>query len=211
MSACTKDEFGKSITPSKRLHYNGSNLGNIIGAVIAPAYDSLWQLPCGKKHDVHGIYRVPCGGPTDGDESVGRGCKRKTTSTKEPTFWHSRALMIYETLIADYHVHSIIDLTPGDGVLMIQCAIDRIPYFGFTLSPAHAEQLKIHATHEILKRMFLSSSKLYDPELAMLFKSPISDPSASATAGPGNIPCHTHHTIPHHTTPHHTTPYNTIP
>ena len=99
--------------------------------MVLPNYEALWSLPCKMKFDIHGAFRVACGGPTADEEGPGRGNKRKTVNTVEPVFWRGRPVKFYQTLISDYKLEKgIIDLTAGDGTLMIHCAKERIPYLG---------------------------------------------------------------------------------
>ena len=163
-------EITASLPHAKRLRYAGSNVGNMIGPVKAPPYDVLWQLPCKIKREIVGAYRIPCGGPTP-DEQIGRGTQRKSLNTIEPVFWRSRPEKLYQTLLADYHITAVIDLTAGDGVLMTHCVKARLPYCGFALSEAHSKILKAVVTSKILEKMFQPGERgLYDPALANLLQ-----------------------------------------
>jgi hypothetical protein len=115
------------------------------------------------------VYRVACGGPTEG-EDVGRGFKRKTATTIEPVFWRARPLKFYQTVIADYRLKGVIDITAGDGTLMTYCAKERIPYMGFCLSDAHKSALEQQGVQRLLESMFTAGDRLYQPELAVLMK-----------------------------------------
>ena len=182
MTIVTRSDFVQTLPHCKRLHYNGSNISNKLGDVVLGNYETLWSLPCKVKYDIHGVYRVACGGPTPEEEGPGRGVKRKTVQTVEPVFWRGRPLKCYQTLISDYKLEKgIIDLTPGDGTLLIHCAKERIPYFAFALSEAHAAALKQRAVQVILEAMFTAGDRLYSPELASLMRKP---GSAVAAAGP---------------------------
>lgn len=157
-------------------------MSNKIGDIIVQPYESLWSLPCKVKYEVHGAYRVPCGGPTEGEE-VGRGAKRKTLQTVEPVFWRGRPLKLYTTLVADYAMTAVIDVTPGDGTLLHHCISERIPYHGFCLSELHAKLLKAVAVQKILESMFTSGSKLYDPKLAVLMRTETNPTGVSSSSG----------------------------
>jgi hypothetical protein len=182
MNIVTKNDFTQTLPHCKRLHYGGSNISNKIGDVVLANYEALWSLPCKLKYDIHGAFRIACGGPTADEEGPGRGNKRKTVHTVEPVFWRGRPVKFYQTLISDYKLEKgIIDLTAGDGTFMIHCAKERIPYLGFTLSEAHSKALKQRATQMLLKSMFTAGDRLYNPELALLMKAPGgATPSGSA-------------------------------
>jgi hypothetical protein len=198
MHIITKHDFVATIPHCKRRHFSGTNISNKFGDVILPPFDALWSLPCKVKNDVHGAYRVPCGGPTPNEESVGTGTKRKTLATVEPVFWRGRPLRFYETLLADYFLTAIVDLTVGDGTLLIHCAKERIPYIGFALSERHAELIKHRAVQQVLESMFVPGERECNPELAAMMqktgatvgaqgnetvpKPP--DPSSSSTTNP---------------------------
>ena len=181
MHIVTKSDFTQTLPHCKRLYYGGSNISNKVGDVVLANYEALWSLPCKIKFDIHGAYRLACGGPTADEEGPGRGTKRKTVNTVEPVFWRGRPVKFYQTLISDYKLEKgIIDLTAGDGTLMIHCAKERIPYLGFTLSEAHSKALKQRATAMLLEAMFTAGDRLYNPELALLMKAPV----AAAPSGP---------------------------
>jgi hypothetical protein len=183
LAIITKNDFVATIPHSKRLCYGGSNIGNKIGDVVLPDYDSLWSLPCKMKQEIHGTFRLPCGGVTPEDEAPGRGAKRKTIYTVEPVFWRSRPLKLYETLVADYKLSAVVDLSAGDGTLMVHCSKQRIPYCGICLSDAHRTALEQRGVKMILESMFVEGEKLYQPQLAQLLKSPSTDGKSSGGSG----------------------------
>jgi len=185
MTIVTKNDFVQTIPHCRRRHYAGTNIGNKLGDVVLPAYDTLWSLPCRLKNEIHGPFRVACGGVAADDERVGTGAKRKTLATVEPVFWRSRPTRFYESIVADYKISSIIDLTPGDGTAMTYCAKERIPYFGWALTATHASLLKQRVIQQVMESMFIAGDRLYQPELAKLLKTPgtATPPSGSNEGG----------------------------
>jgi hypothetical protein len=183
MHILTAQDFSSTITHVRRKHYTGSNISNKMGDVMLPGYDTLWSLPCRVKQDIHGQFRVACGGPTVGEE-VGTGVKRKTGATIEPVFWRSRPLKFYDSLISDYALSAIVDLTAADGTLMAHCAKERIPYFGFCLSERHAQLLKTRVVQQVLESFFTAGERECDLELAAMM-TPAAQASAAGAGAAG--------------------------
>ena len=63
-------------------------------------------------------------------------------------------MKLYEELISSYNLHAIIDVSPGDGVLMNACARYRLPYLGFCLSTNRVDLLKQGCLTSLLESMF---------------------------------------------------------
>ena len=157
----TLREFATTLPFIKRKSFPGSNLGNKIGDVVLPDVDSLWQLTCKQKVELHGKFRVAVGGKTPGEEEgLGRGSKRTSVGSVEPVFWHARPLQLYEDLVHSYHCCAVVDLTAGDGSLAALCAKKRIPYVGFTLSDTHTELLKQRCITALLESGFTEGEEL---------------------------------------------------
>ena len=77
-------------------------------------------------------------------------------------------MKFYDTLIADYGLTAIIDLTAADGTLMTHRAKERIPYFGFCLTECHATLLKTRVVQQVLESMFTPGERECDLELVAM-------------------------------------------
>ena len=175
MHISASQDFGSIGMPYvRRKHFNGTNMGTKLGDVVLPNYATLWSETCKAKHDLYGKFRVACGGPTkgQGEDAPGRGTKRKTPSTVEPVFWHGRPGVVWAEILHSYRLGAVVDLTVGDGQLALQCARQRIPYFGFCLTAVHATKLCEHLIEEIMNGMLQESDPMFDPKLAALMQQP---------------------------------------
>ena len=154
-----------SIIPEKpRLHYNGTNRGNMIGLVAVQPSDEKWKLPFKEKREVFGSRRIAVGGPTvnmSADDTVAAERHKVLEKNRpredddvEPRFYHSLPPSLFEEIAHSFGAESVIDLTPGDGALAMAALELGIPYFGFCLTDEHMSKL-----HDRLKALTLAAMK----------------------------------------------------
>ena len=173
LSLVSREEYGKQLPVIKRLHYKGTNSGNKIGDVEWTSLDNAWNLTHKQKLDLLGPYRVEVGGKTKGaGEMELQRAKRKGATDMEPAFWHGRPPTLYHELIHSYQLKAIVDLSPGDGTLAVLCCKLRVPYLGFTLTDVHTELVKHYCLQQLLVAACTEGDKLYEPDLALMFKTP---------------------------------------
>ena len=70
-----------------------------------------------EKMELFGKFRVAVGGRTPGSDGSHRGVCAKTKETLDPVFWHSRPSLLYQELMASYHLTALVDGGVADGVL----------------------------------------------------------------------------------------------
>jgi hypothetical protein len=79
---------------------------------------------------------------------------------------------LYHELIHSYQLKAIVDLSPGDGTLAVLCCKLRVPYLGFTLTDVHTELVKHYCLQQLIVAACTEGDKLYEPDLALMFKTP---------------------------------------
>ncbi len=105
-------------------------------------------------------------------QSTGRGSKPiRPDSQVEPVFFHCFQASFFETLVDDYHLAAVLDLTPGPGLMAISCLKKRIPYMGVCLTEAHRTHLQENLLTMLLGEFQDETSPLYEPDYAGLLAS----------------------------------------
>ena len=69
----------------------------------------------------------------------------------QPVFYWDTEERFYETLLHDYTVKSIIDLTPGAGTLAVVALRKRIGYLGICMSGPHRDLLAKRLRSQAIK------------------------------------------------------------
>ena len=191
----------------KRIHYNGTNKGDLVGFVNLPEWESTWALTFDDKKKLYGKHRVAVGGPTgdddDDDEDVDMGqpddadtpptiaTSSSTTVTTaptgrlgsnvEPVFYQAMPVEFYDDLMSSCFLSDVIHLTVGDGAAAKAALIRRVNFFGVCLSENHVEQLYTHLTDWMLKQFGEPSSAFYQPSMNKKRPAPSADAGANPT------------------------------
>jgi hypothetical protein len=195
----------------KRINYNGTNKGDLVGFVNLPEWETTWALTFDDKKKLYGKPRVAVGGPTgdddDDDEDVDMGptdyadtpptvaSKTSTPSTMvttaatgrlgtnmEPVFYQAMPVEFYEDLMSSCFLSDVIHLTAGDGAAAKAALIRRVNYFGVCLTENHVEALYTHLTEWMIKQFGDPSSAFYQPSMNKKRAAP------GATTTPGTTP-----------------------
>ena len=84
-----------------------------------------------------------------------------------PLFWHeTKPAAFWVQLLQDLHVTSVIDLSPGSGVLANACMSCGISYFGICSNIVHQQWLSNVIDREALQYIAKSGTFLYQEDLA---------------------------------------------
>jgi hypothetical protein len=136
-----------NLKAAKRLHYSGTNHGNCISPVVAPAWDqSTWRLSVkDKKHVLGTLGKVLAGGPNTFTAEEKELSKKRARAAGpegvEPVFFHGGPVQLCEELHHSYRLHNIIDLTVGKGDWAMTAMSRRVPFVGVALSHKHRDEL----------------------------------------------------------------------
>ena len=123
-----------------------------------------------------GPFRVAVGGKTPGYDASQ---KSQSKLALEPCFYHERSKEFYQELLHSYNVGTILDSAPSAGTLAFLAALNRIPYFGVTLTEEHQTRLKERLCHMLLEEFMKENSTVYDAK----FAAAISNAGAGAATG----------------------------
>ena len=61
-------------------------------------------------------------------------------------------LRLYEEILDSYRIVGIIDLSVGQGDMMLVAALRRMPYYGVVLSESHKQMVKDRVLTQLLER-----------------------------------------------------------
>ena len=187
----------------KRIHYNGTNKGDLVGFVNLPEWETAWALTFDEKKKLYGKHRVAVGGPScdddDDEDDVDMGAAddgdvpptvpstatstSTTVSTSngrlgtdiEPVFYQAMPVEFYEDLMSSCFLSDVIHLTAGDGAAAKAALARRVNYFGVCLSENHVTALYLHLTEWMIKQFADSTSPFY--QASMNKKRPAPGPS----------------------------------
>ena len=169
--------------PTKaRLHYSGSNIGNVISEVVLDEFTEtgVWALSFGQKKELFGQFRAPVGGKTSdsdddvqADEAAGdapltvgasKGTKKQPRPSEnvEPVFYHAYPQNFYESLINDNCLNAVINLTAGDGNCAKACLKQGVGCISLCFTEAHRTLLHDHLADWLLTLMNTEGSFAYD-------------------------------------------------
>lgn len=113
---------------------------------------------------------------------------RKDSDAEAVFMWDSHPLF-YESLLHDYFIKNVIDLTPGSGVLAFVCIEQRVGCICICMSEAHAAGIRNCLLTKIVAGMSKEGSKLYQPKFAKLLKDdPEKKPTLPSPPKPGAKP-----------------------
>lgn len=168
-----------SLPERPRLHYSGTNLGNVISPVVMRT--SPWTATVKTKRDMYTKkYRIPVGGQNPNNEKV-----KRADSDIEPAFFWDTDPRFYETLLHDYFVKNVIDLAVGAGTLMLTCVRNHVGYLGVCMSELHLQGVRAVVIDGILAAMQEEGSGLYQPRLAIAMNGE-STPQIKPKPAPGS-------------------------
>ncbi len=156
------------LTLHDRLHFSGSNRGNVLCNIDWPKYERMWALSKPLKKKVLGKAICLVGGKCE-DSDVPK--PTIGTSATEVVFWHAMPTAIADELIHSYDLVSAIILSAGDGSLIVPFLQQRKPVFVVTLTDNHTELLKLHLEKVVWESFQNSESPLYQPNLVSLLAS----------------------------------------
>ena len=76
---------------------------------------------------------------------------KEVSERGHPILWGEwKPVTLYSTLIRDFQIHDVVDLTPGSGAACIASLYSKVPYSGIAYNEKHEEWLR-----SILVKMFL--------------------------------------------------------
>ena len=105
-----------SLNERKRLHYPGTNMGNVLGPIVFPLYSSMWQTDYKTKKLILGSKIFKVGGPGGGDSK--EECEKRTDDTVEPVFLHAFPESLEEEIMHSFCVKAgVLDLFAGEGTM----------------------------------------------------------------------------------------------
>ena len=113
--------------------------------------------------ELFGKFRVAVGGRTPGSDGSHRGVCSKTKETVDPVFWHSRPSLLYQEVMASYHLTALVDGGVADGVLAATACLKRVPYFGLALTQQHLEKVTERIVHVVMTQMLQTESGVFEP------------------------------------------------
>ena len=139
---------------------------------------SPWTATVKAKRDIYTKkYRIAVGGQNPANEKV----KRSDTDV-EPVFHWDTDPKFYESLLHDYFVKNVIDLTPGAGTMALTCVKKHVGYLGLCMSEEHLAGIRAVLLDGILAAMQEEGSGLYQPRLATALNPDAKDPAPKAKA-----------------------------
>jgi hypothetical protein len=87
---------------------------------------------------------------------------------REPVFFHTYPVTFFETVLSDYHISHVIDLTPGAGLMALAAIRKKLPYLGIAFTETHRKELDDHLTYLVQQEYITEGSNLYEPAFAEL-------------------------------------------
>lgn len=145
-------------------HYDGTNVGNVIGPVGLEHPDNLWRVSYKDKVGVYGPnHRHRVGGAGDAEPKAK--ADRRTDETMEPCFFRSMPLQFYDNMVSSFHMKGLIHLSIGDGHAAVAACENGIPIVGICMSDAHVKALHTRLVEQIYQRMQDPHSTLYHKAL----------------------------------------------
>ena len=82
-----------------------------------------------------------------------------------PLFWGEwKPVTFYSTLIRDFQIADVVDLTPGSGAACIASLYSKAPYTGIAFNEKHEEWLR-NLLHRMFLSMVLSNDVVADTDL----------------------------------------------
>jgi hypothetical protein len=160
-----------NLKAAKRLHYSGTNHGNCISPVVAPAWDqTTWRLSVKDKKQVLGtLGKVLAGGPNTFTAEEKELSKKRARAAGpegvEPVFFHGGPVQLCEELHHSYRLHNIIDLTVGKGDWAMTAMSRRVPFVGVALSHKHRDELLKYLVASVMDAFQAEDHTLYQPSM----------------------------------------------
>ncbi len=151
--------------PRTRLHYDGTNRGNVISTIVAPSWTdktTVWHETVGTKKE---LFTTAHRLPPSGSHEVLEDAVKRDNADLEPAFFHAAPLQLWQELIHSYAIGSVIDLSVGDGRAALAALAERVPYVGVTLSEKHAELVTQRLQLEVFRLMQDAQSPFHQPGL----------------------------------------------
>ena len=91
--------------------------------------------------------------------------RSRKPDSKEPAFYHSYPEALYEDLLKAFHIKSVIDLTPGEGVLARVAFKRSIPFVGLPFTCPHRDLLQAHLDKLLVASLLDGESDTYSAKL----------------------------------------------
>ena len=138
---------GKLYLPERKgLHFGGTNRATALTEVSLPSFGDEAKCTIQEKKDIYtDRYRINTSG-------LRSGMARRLNNTVEPFTWWNKHLDFWCELLHRLWVTSVIDYTPGSGVLAEACLKMKVYYAGICMSKKHCMFLE--------QRMELTALKL---------------------------------------------------
>ena len=173
-----------ALKPTKFHNYKGSTAGTMIGPIIMPPMDSLWQRSWPVKKDIFTAANlIAVGGRLgDEDEEPTEKAKPRDKNTVEPVFYHALPTTFWDEILGAIPLVGLIDLCPGDGSLALAAYKRGICYTGLCMSDTHKSQLSAHLEQLIFHSMSDQNSAIYEPRLVASLQTAPAPAAAAAAA-----------------------------
>ena len=124
-----------------RKHFEGTNLGNVIGPLKVPGYERCWRLPVNIKDKLLGAR----GKITQGKGEVKHPEKYVVPAFDDgmvPVSWHSPGEVLYDEIIHSFGLTHMIFMCNLDEEGPFTCIQNKIPSITVTFSEAHRDLLR---------------------------------------------------------------------
>ena len=145
-------------------HFEGTNLGNVLGPVSLEHPDDVWKLTYKEKVGVYGpTHRHRVGGPGDADPKAKT--DKRVDDTIEPVFYRTLPLPFWDDMMSSFHLKGMVHLTLGDGHAAVAACENGIPILGICLSDSHCTALHKRLVEQVYLRMQDPHSTLFHSAL----------------------------------------------
>ena len=148
---------------------------NFVGAEL-PSLTSLPRILESEKMKALGFKNT-----TSEDSLRPRGWQRKGV----PFFWQeSKTADLWSALLDFCQTGCVIDMSPGSGILALECFRRGIPYMGFTRSQTHNTWLNNRLDTGCVRLLSQTSHPLYQQTLGQLLQETLSDMATTVADEP---------------------------
>ena len=119
-----------SLPEKRRLHFPGSNRGDMMGPVALPAMTDLWTVSWKDKKAMLGKHaRIRCGGGLQAPAApdTGKDFKPRTDADVDPFMYHGMTPEVWESILDAHCVEAVFAGSASDGALILACIRRKIP------------------------------------------------------------------------------------
>lgn len=161
VSVFTPGLFTQCLPEKPYSFHPGHVFSNVVTNVKALSASDLWHLGRAEKEAVLGKDRtvqVTEEAAAKKVESTGEGKLESVFSAS------ALPLCFYQDLIRGHSAVAVLDLAAGQGNFARACLLERVPYYGFTLTELHAKKLEISLTQWMLSELKKEGSTHFRPD-----------------------------------------------